>query len=334
MTAWRNSQIAIFFGVLLRVRSRWAPSWRASSNGSVQHRHQLRDQHQLAGLQRRIDAELFRPDGRPYGAELRIGRSRHRRAVAMVRGFARHQTEDHRQLLGGPDARDGVCAAADSLVAALLLCSQGVIQNFHPYTTVTTVEGATQTIAQGPVASQEAIKMLGTNGGGFFNANSAHPFENPTPFTNFLQMFLIFVIPAGLTYTFGRWWEIPARLGDLRGHGGHVPHRGLRLLWLRAGREPHPGQTGPAERRHRRPSRRQHGGQGNPLRHRELGACSPPSPPTPVAAPSTACTTASRRSAAWSPVQHDDRRGDLRRRRRGPVRHAAVLPSSRSSSPG
>jgi K+-transporting ATPase ATPase A chain len=68
---------------------------------------------------------------------------------------------------------------------------------------VKTVEGATQTIAQGPVASQEAIKMLGTNGGGFFNANSAHPYENPTPFTNFLQVVLIFLIPAGLTYTFG-----------------------------------------------------------------------------------------------------------------------------------
>ena len=66
------------------------------------------------------------------------------------------------------------------------------------------MEGATQTIAQGPVASQEAIKMLGTNGGGFFNANSAHPFENPTPFTNLLQIVLIFLIPAGLTYTFGK----------------------------------------------------------------------------------------------------------------------------------
>ena len=69
---------------------------------------------------------------------------------------------------------------------------------------MTTVEGATQTIPQGPVASQEAIKMLGTNGGGFFNANSAHPYENPTPFSNLVQMLMIFVIPAGLTYTFGK----------------------------------------------------------------------------------------------------------------------------------
>jgi K+-transporting ATPase ATPase A chain len=79
-----------------------------------------------------------------------------------------------------------------------------VIQNLHPNTKVTTVEGATQTIAQGPVASQEAIKMVGTNGGGFFGANSAHPFENPTPLSNFIQMMMIFVIPAGLTYTFGK----------------------------------------------------------------------------------------------------------------------------------
>jgi K+-transporting ATPase ATPase A chain len=78
-----------------------------------------------------------------------------------------------------------------------------VIQNFDPYTQVTTVEGATQTIAQGPVASQEAIKELGTNGGGFFNTNSAHPFENPTRFTTLLQVVLIFAIPAGLAYTFG-----------------------------------------------------------------------------------------------------------------------------------
>ena len=76
-----------------------------------------------------------------------------------------------------------------SIVIALLFVSQGVIQNLSPYTKATTLEGAKQTIAQGPVASQEAIKMLGTNGGGFFNANSAHPFENPTPFSNLIQMF-------------------------------------------------------------------------------------------------------------------------------------------------
>jgi len=89
------------------------------------------------------------------------------------------------------------------LVGALVLVSQGVIQNLRPYDTVTTVEGVKQTIAQGPVASQEIIKELGTNGGGFFNANSAHPFENPTPLTNFIEMFCIFAISAGLTFTLG-----------------------------------------------------------------------------------------------------------------------------------
>ena len=91
-----------------------------------------------------------------------------------------------------------------SALLALLFVQQGVIQNVAHYVTVTTVEGAKQVLAMGPVASQEAIKQLGTNGGGFFNANSAHPFENPTPWTNFWQMLAIFAIPAALTYTYGR----------------------------------------------------------------------------------------------------------------------------------
>jgi K+-transporting ATPase ATPase A chain len=89
------------------------------------------------------------------------------------------------------------------LVGALFLVSQGVIQNVRPYDVVTTVDGPAQTIAQGPVASQEIIKEFGTNGGGFFNANSAHPFENPTPLTNFIEMFCIFAISSGLTFTLG-----------------------------------------------------------------------------------------------------------------------------------
>jgi len=91
-----------------------------------------------------------------------------------------------------------------SLIFALLLVSQGAIQNLKPYLDVTTLEGGKQTLALGPVASQEAIKQLGTNGGGFFNANAAHPFENPTPFTNFLSLFMIFAIPSALTYMYGR----------------------------------------------------------------------------------------------------------------------------------
>jgi K+-transporting ATPase ATPase A chain len=104
-----------------------------------------------------------------------------------------------------------------SFIYALLLVGQGVPQNLSRYTVAHPLEqpAQTQTIGQGPVASQEAIKMLGTNGGGFFNANSAHPFENPTPFSNFLQILSIFIIPAGLTYTLGRMTGSP-------GHGWAV----------------------------------------------------------------------------------------------------------------
>jgi K+-transporting ATPase ATPase A chain len=91
-----------------------------------------------------------------------------------------------------------------SVVYALFLVSQGVIQNFSSYVEAATLEGGKQLMAMGPVASQEAIKMLGTNGGGFFNANSAHPFENPNGLTNLVQMLSIFIIPAALTYTYGR----------------------------------------------------------------------------------------------------------------------------------
>src|SRR6185503_3191717 len=91
-----------------------------------------------------------------------------------------------------------------SIVGALFLVSQGVIQNFSHATVIHTLSGGTQILAQGPVASQEAIKELGTNGGGFFNVNSAYPFENPSGLTNFVEMLLILVIPAAPTYTYGR----------------------------------------------------------------------------------------------------------------------------------
>src|SRR5271157_1134650 len=91
-----------------------------------------------------------------------------------------------------------------ALLGAVLLVAQGVPMNFRPYTVATTVEGAHQVIPQGPVAALEVIKNLGTNGGGFFNANGAHPYENPTPLTNFLEMLAIVLLPAALTNTFGR----------------------------------------------------------------------------------------------------------------------------------
>ena len=129
-------------------------------------------------------------------------------ALALSRGLVRRPGPEGRKTLGNFWAdliRSIVYVLLPlSAAAALLLVSQGVLQNLSAYKQITTLEGVKQTLALGPVASQEAIKLLGTNGGGFFNANSAHPFENPTPFTNLLEMVLIFVIPAGLTYTFGR----------------------------------------------------------------------------------------------------------------------------------
>jgi len=125
-------------------------------------------------------------------------------AVAFVRGIARRSAG----RIGNfwVDLTRGILylLLPACLVLSLLFVQQGMIQNFKPYLDVVTLEGAKQTIAMGPVASQEIIKQLGTNGGGFFNANAAHPFENPTPWTNFWSMLTIFLIPSGLTYMLGR----------------------------------------------------------------------------------------------------------------------------------
>jgi potassium-transporting ATPase potassium-binding subunit len=152
--------------------------------------------------------------------------------IALIRGFARHSVATIGNFWVDMTRSTLYVLLPLSTLLAVLLMGQGVIQNFSPYQQVKTLESITysqpaldaqgqpkldsdgkpaqetitsqtQTLAMGPVASQEAIKMLGTNGGGFFNANSAHPFENPTPFSNFLQMLAIFLIPAGLCYAFG-----------------------------------------------------------------------------------------------------------------------------------
>ena len=150
-------------------------------------------------------------------------------AIAFVRGIARREKETIGNFWVDMTRATLWLLLPMCIVYALALVSQGVVQNLKPYDTVKLVESqqvqktgadgkpmvgqdgkpvmdtvTDQTIAQGPVASQEAIKMLGTNGGGFFNANSSHPFENPTPLSNYLQMLSIFLIPAGLTYTLGR----------------------------------------------------------------------------------------------------------------------------------
>jgi K+-transporting ATPase ATPase A chain len=136
-------------------------------------------------------------------------------AIALVRGIARRESKTIGNFWVDTTQACLYVLLPLCIIFALVLVSQGVVQNLHPYTTAQTLEHQSQVIAQGPVASQEAIKMLGTNGGGFFIANSAHPFENPTAFSNFIEMFLIFLIGSALTVTLGRMTGSP-------GHGWAV----------------------------------------------------------------------------------------------------------------
>jgi K+-transporting ATPase ATPase A chain len=125
-------------------------------------------------------------------------------AVALVRGISRRSAGRLGNFWADLVRGTLYVLLPISLVVALIMVQQGVIQNFDPYLHVTTLEGARQTIAMGPVASQEAIKQLGTNGGGFFNANAAHPFENPTPWSDFWSMLALLAIPSAFTYLLGR----------------------------------------------------------------------------------------------------------------------------------
>ncbi len=174
-------------------------------------------------------------------------------AIVFIRGIARFETEKLGNFWTDLTRGTLYVLLPLSFVAAIFFVSQGVVQNFKPYDAANLTESFvvqvdkkdadgnvikdandenvkedrtidTQTIAQGPAASQLAIKMLGTNGGGFFNANSAHPFENPTPFSNFIQMLLIFIIPAGFTYTLGR-------MTKSQGHGWAV-YGAMTILFL------------------------------------------------------------------------------------------------------
>lgn len=124
-------------------------------------------------------------------------------AIAFIRGISRRSTIFLGNFWVDTTRATVYILLPFCIIFTLFLVSQGVVQNFLPYIDVMTLEGAKQSIALGPVASQVAIKMLGTNGGGFFNANAAHPFENPTAFSNFIQMLSIFSIGAALTYTYG-----------------------------------------------------------------------------------------------------------------------------------
>ena len=227
-------------------------------------------------------------------------------AVALIRGLARRRSGDDRQLLGRPRARHGPGAAA-----AAPWSSRSCSSARAPSRTSAARRRPPPSRAPpsrspaGPFASQEAIKEIGTNGGGTLNANSAHPFANPNGFTNLLQMVGILLIPFALTYAYGRMvkdqkqgWVVFAAMFLLwvgLGGAGHRLRGGRQPAVDDLGRQRHPGGR-------RRPGRREHGGQGGPVRARRLRACSRPPPPAPRPAPSTPPTTASPRSAAAAPL--------------------------------
>ena len=239
--------------------------------------------------------------------------------VALIRGFARHSAASIGNAWVDLTRVTLWVLLPLALVFAVFLSSQGVIQNFDAYKDVTTLEvtkyqtpkvdaagqpvkddkgnpvmedksSSTQTIAMGPVASQEAIKMLGTNGGGFFNANSAHPYENPSALTNFLQMVSIFLIPTALCFVFGRivgdmrqgWTVLAAMTSSSRCSSPRTTSSSAIRRLPRSASTPRP-----ATWKVRRCA------SASPRR-----ACLPPSRPRRRAARSTRCTTRSRRSAA------------------------------------
>ena len=124
--------------------------------------------------------------------------------IALIRGLSRKTTDKLGNFWVDLTRATLYILLPLSILFAVVLVSQGVVQNFNSYETIQTLQGGQQVLPMGPAASQIAIKQIGTNGGGFFNANSAHPFENPTPFSNFLEILTIFLISGGLTYTYGK----------------------------------------------------------------------------------------------------------------------------------
>ena len=274
---------------------------RGARGALVQHRGQLRDQHELAELRRREHDELPHADGGAGGAELRVGRGRH------LRGGRPHPRPGP-PAIRRPSATSGStsCAACVrvllplAIVLAVVLVSQGAIQTLRGPETVTTLEQATQSIPGGPFASQEAIKELGTNGGGTLNANSAHALRQPErlhqpaadgrhpahPVRPHLRLRADGQGPeAGL----GRVRRDVPAVGRLR-RPGHRLRGGRQPVGRRPRRQRHPGG-------HRRAGRRQHGGQGGPLRAGRLRRCSPPPPRARRPARSSPPTTASPRWA-------------------------------------
>ena len=238
-------------------------------------------------------------------------------AVALIRGFARASVKTIGNFWVDITRCTLYILLPICIVYTLFLVWQGMPQTLGPYVEATTLEGAKQTIAVGPVASQIAIKMLGTNGGGFFNANAAHPFENPTALSNFVQMISIFAIGAALTNVFGRMVGNQRQGWAILAVDGRAVHRRRRRLLL--GR-------GPRQRRAERagPHRRQHGRQGGPLRHRRLRAVRRHHHRRLLRRRQRHARLLHRARRHDPADQHPARRNHHRRRRRRHVRHAAV----------
>ena len=184
-------------------------------------------------------------------------------AVALIRGFTREHTDRVGNFWVDLTRLVVRILLPLSIVAAVVLMIGGVVQNFASPNEIATLAGGTQTITGGPVASQEAIKELGTNGGGFYNANSSHPFENPNAWINLFEIFLLLVIPFSLPRMFGRM------VGNTR--QGVAVVTVMAVLWL--GRRGDRDVGGAGRRRHGdRRGRGRDGGQGGPVRGSRLGA--------------------------------------------------------------
>ena len=244
--------------------------------GRDEHDRQLRHEHELAVLRRRVHDVVPEPDGRARGAELRLGGARHGRARCGDPRL-RAQVGEHASATSGSTStgRSSTSSCRLPLILAVLLVSQGVVQTFHGAATATTLEGGQQAIARGPAASQIAIKQLGTNGGGFYNSNSAVPFESPNDFTNLLEMLAILLIPVAQVFMFGRM--IGSRRQALPVYAAMMiddGHRHRRCAPRGAARLAGPPGLWREHHRRRRLERRQHVRQGGPLRdrvHRQLG---------------------------------------------------------------
>ena len=257
-------------------------------------------------------------------------------AVAVIRGIAGRRggdmrtgaPEDARQLLGRMSRAIFYVLLPLSIIGALILVSQGVMQSLGGYLDLQNLTGGTSQLATGPVASQEIIKELGTNGGGFFNVNSSMPFENPNGISNLVEMFAMLLIPVSLTYTYGRM------VGSRR--QGYAIFTAMSVLFV-AGvivvylAEQHgapPARRGHQHAGHRRLDRRQPRGQGAAFRDRQLRLWSAVTTVTSCGAVNAALSH-SPASAAWCRSRTSRCRDDLRRRGHWPVFDAAVRSAGR-----